>query len=183
MIKKLLNNPYYYFILLKNIAYRWLSYPINKIFFGKVHHTTYISPKSNIRNHKNIFLGKKIFVNPFVVLWPQELFIGDNVQINPGTAIYGKVKIGKNVMIAPNCMIVGGNHNFQQTDVPMISQGHTSLGIEIEEDVWIGANSVITDGVKISTGAVVAAGSVVTRDVLPFSIVGGVPAKEIKKRK
>jgi len=85
-------------------------------------------------------------------------------------------------MVAPNCMIAGGNHNYSRIDKPMMFQGSNSKGIIIEDDVWIGANSSILDGVKIGKGAIIAAGSVVTKDVCAYDIVAGVPAKKINSR-
>jgi acetyltransferase-like isoleucine patch superfamily enzyme len=111
--------------------------------------------------------------------------IGKNTQINPFTVMYNRtgIYIGDNVMIAPHCMLASGNHNYKQLDKPMISAGAYSSGpIVIEDDVWIGANCTITDGVKIGKGAVVGANSVVTKDVRPYDIVAGVPARVINNR-
>lgn len=77
-------------------------------------------------------------------------------------------------MIGPNVSIPGANHNFDSIDVPMNMQGNTIKGTIIEDDVWIGANSVILDGIAIGKGSVIGAGSVVAKDVEPYSIVGGV---------
>jgi acetyltransferase-like isoleucine patch superfamily enzyme len=79
-------------------------------------------------------------------------------------------------------MIAAGNHNFSRIDVPIMDQGNTAKGIRIEDDVWIGANSVILDGVTIRHGAIVAAGTVVTNDVETFSVVAGVPAQKKRVR-
>ena len=86
-------------------------------------------------------------------------------------------------MIAPNCMIASGNHGIKDNNIPMIEQQCYSKGkIVIEDDVWIGANCVILDGVKISTGAVVGGGSIVTKDIPHKAVVVGNPAKIIKYR-
>ena len=179
---KLLYNPFVYLDKFMNYLQSILLWFFRKILYKKVIFTSYISLKSSIRNHKNISLGKNVQINSFVVLWPTSLQIGNEVQINPGTAIYGKVIIGNNVMIAPNCMIVGGNHGFEMLDQPMIFQKSTEKGIVIEDDVWIGANSVVLDGVVIKKGAVIAAGAVVSKNVEQFELVAGVPAKKIKNR-
>ena len=87
-------------------------------------------------------------------------------------------------MIAPHVTLAAGNHNFSNLNVPMLKQGCNSKGgINIEDDVWIGANSVVVDGVTIGTGAVIAAGAVVTKNVPPYAIMAGVPAKKIDSRK
>ena len=87
-------------------------------------------------------------------------------------------------MIAPHCMIASGNHDHKQLDKPIRLAENISKGpIVIEDGVWIGANSTVTDGVRIGHNAVVAAGSVVTKDVEPYDIVAGVPAKVIGNRR
>jgi acetyltransferase-like isoleucine patch superfamily enzyme len=90
------------------------------------------------------------------------------------------VVIGDRVYTSPFTQIIAVNHVFTEPDRPFIDQGITAEGIVIEDDVWLGAGAIITDGVRVGKGAVVAAGAVVTRDVPPHSVVGGVPAKLIK---
>src|SRR5690606_10426864 len=105
-----------------------------------------------------------------------------NTTINRNCCILAKVKIGKDCSIAPNVIIVGANHLFKDSSATIKSQGVELKGIIIEDDVWIGANATILDGVIIRKGVVIAAGAVVHKDVDSFSIVGGVPAKIIGKR-
>ena len=153
------------------------------MFYGGITTSTFISPLSSIKNRRNIFIGKRCDIHRNVVVWASKLKTGDNVHFNPGTVIYGNVIINSDVMIAPNVMIAGGNHGYERTDIPMYFQKYTTKGpIYIDNDVWIGANSVILDGVKIGKGAIVAAGSVVTKNVTPYSIVAGNPAVVIKDR-
>ncbi len=86
-------------------------------------------------------------------------------------------------MIAQRTMIIGGNHEFADTSVPMRLQGEGKQGeIVVENDVWIGAGSIILSGVTIGHGAVIAAGAVVTKSVAPQTIVGGNPAKVLGTR-
>lgn len=112
------------------------------------------------------------------------LEIGNNVGIaqNCFIQVRGKVKIGSNIMFAPNVSIFSENHNTASVEKLMIEQGTIRKGVIIEDDVWIGTRAVILDGVTIGRGSIVAAGSIVNRDVPPFSVVGGVPAKVIKSR-
>ena len=86
-------------------------------------------------------------------------------------------------MIGPRVNLMGENHNFDETNISMKSQGVNRSSIVIEDDVWIGANCTILAGVTIKSGAIIAAGAVVTKDVEDCSVVGGVPAKLIKMRK
>lgn len=108
--------------------------------------------------------------------------IGQDSLIGEYTVIRGQggVKIGDRVYTSPYTQIIAVNHIFSDPDRPFIEQGITAEGIVIEDDVWLGAGSVITDNVRIGKGAVVAAGAVVTRDVEPHTVVGGVPARLIR---
>lgn len=110
--------------------------------------------------------------------------IGSSCSINPYSILYGhgNLKIGNNVLIAAHTVIIPANHVFSDINTPINLQGITKKGITIEDDVWIGAGCKILDGVTVGKGAVIAAGAVVNKDVQPYTIVGGVPAKELKKR-
>lgn len=108
--------------------------------------------------------------------------LGDNCRINENVYVQSAV-IGDNVLIAPNVAVLASSHNFERTDIPIVEQGDTELKtVIIEDDVWLGRNVIVLPGITIGTGAIVAAGSVVTKNVQPFSIVAGVPAKLIRKR-
>jgi acetyltransferase-like isoleucine patch superfamily enzyme len=95
---------------------------------------------------------------------------------------HGNLTIGDNVLIAGHCLIIPANHVFTDINIPISNQGETKKGIIIEDNVWIGSGCRILDGITIGTGAIIAAGAVVNKDVLPNTIVGGVPAKLIKNR-
>ena len=95
----------------------------------------------------------------------------------------GKILIGKNVLIGPNVVIRSNNHNYQDTSIPIIKQGMTKGVIIIEDDVWISSNCVILPNCTIGEGSIIAAGAVVTKDIEPYSIFGGIPAKKIGVRK
>jgi len=109
--------------------------------------------------------------------------IGDYSGIGKNAVIPSDTIIGNNVMIGPDLYIAANNHNFSRIDIPMRQQGKSSNEqTVIGNDVWIGARVVITPGKIISEGAIIAAGSVVTKNVGRFEIWGGVPAKCIKSR-
>lgn len=92
----------------------------------------------------------------------------------------GGITIGDRVYFAPLVQVLAVNHVYDDPTRPMIEQGITADGIVIEDDVWVGAGAIITDGVRIGQGAVIAAGAVVTADVPPHTVAGGVPAKVLK---
>ncbi len=91
----------------------------------------------------------------------------------------GGIHIGDRVYFAPLVQVLAVDHVFADPDVPFVEQGITAEGVVIEDDVWVGAGAVITDGVRVGRGAVVAAGAVVTADVAPHTVVGGVPARPL----
>ena len=110
--------------------------------------------------------------------------IGNNSGIGKNCTVYGPCIIGNNVMMGPNCDIITRNHNFSSIDIPMIEQGFSETKkVIIGDDVWIGCRTIILPGVCIGKGSIIGAGSVVTKDVEPYSVVAGCPAKIIKKRK
>lgn len=110
--------------------------------------------------------------------------IGDNSGIGKNSDIGGFTSIGKNVMMGESCLIYTRNHCFKRCDIPMNEQGFDEYRpVIISDDVWIGARVTILPGVKIGTGAVIAAGTVVTKDIPDYSVVAGIPAKVIKSRK
>ncbi len=159
-----------------------LFYLLNKPFFGRIEFPICIWGNAVIRNRKSIFMGKNVTIANNVLMAPLTLTVGDNVWIGFNCALVGKIEIGNDVMIGPNVTIAGAHHGVARGAVPMRLQNLTSEGISIGHDVWIGANSVIVDGVKIGDGVIVAAGSVVTKDVGAYAIVGGNPARHIKDR-
>ena len=108
--------------------------------------------------------------------------LGNECSVNYNSMLLGKIRIGNHVRIAGHCSIVGVNHNFSDPDIPIKDQGLTYQGIVIEDDVWLGAHVVVTDGVTIGKGSVVGAGAVVNRDIPPYSVAVGVPAKVIRNR-
>ncbi len=114
------------------------------------------------------------------------IIIGDDVGISTNVMVIadcgGTIKIGNHVLIASNVVIRAANHNYKKRSELIKNQGHTSGTIIIGDDVWIGSNAVILPNVNIGNGVVVAAGAVVTKDVDPYSVVAGVPAKKIGER-
>lgn len=111
------------------------------------------------------------------------IVLGNNSGLGINCSIPSDTVIGDNVMMGPNCFIIGVNHGFERTDIPMIKQGATqSKQTVIEDDVWIGRNVTMTPGRHISKGTVIAACCVLTKDFPEYSIVGGNPSKLIRSR-
>jgi acetyltransferase-like isoleucine patch superfamily enzyme len=112
------------------------------------------------------------------------LLVGNNSNIGPYCYIgcSGGIRIGNNVMMAPRVSIFAENHNFEDVMLTLKEQGIKRAPVIIEDDCWIASHSVILAGVTIGRGSVVAAGSVVTKSMPPYSIIAGVPARVIKSR-
>lgn len=114
------------------------------------------------------------------------LTIGDGCSINHNVqlgASGGRIMLGAHVLIGPNVVLRAADHVFDDPDRPIAEQGHRFGEIIIEDDVWIGANAVVTSGVRIGRGVVIGAGSVVTRSIDPFTVAAGVPARVIRSRR
>lgn len=112
------------------------------------------------------------------------LTIGDDVSIGKGVLILaaGGVKIGDRTMIGPGSKLLSAGHVVPEGRAPMRFTGTFLKKITIEKDAWIGANVIILPGIKVGEGAIVGAGAVVTKDVPPFAIMGGAPARIIRLR-
>ena len=134
-------------------------------------------------------VGKNTNVHPTAIIrYGQNVKIGDNCLINhnnllqPGKHTCGIITIGNYVHTGVNVMFMAFNHGLYTTDVPTKEQDYMDAPIVVEDDVWVGGGSIILSGVTIGKGAVIAAGAVVNKDVPPYAIVGGVPAKVLKYR-
>jgi len=151
----------------------------DNISFGK--YIDFDSPTS-IEIGNNASFGDYCFLsaNGGYIKIADEVSFNRNVHIN--ASVGGKIIIENYCLIGPNVVFRTANHRFDSLKIPIRKQGHTFSDIRICEDVWIGANVIILSGVTIGKGSVVAAGAVVTKDIPPFSISAGVPAKVIKKR-
>lgn len=121
----------------------------------------------------NVFFGSGVGVK-----------LGDYSSLNQGAWISNDTVIGDDVMMGPDVMMISASHNHESIDVPMREQGAPERKpIVIGDDVWIGARSIILRGVNVGDHSIIAAGSIVTRDVPSYAVVGGNPARVIKFRK
>lgn len=144
------------------------------------HPTAYVAAEAAIFT-THLVLGEQSWIAGHALVRGDVEF-GAHTTVNPYAMISGKVRCGDGVRIASHVSIVGFNHGFDDPTVPIHKQKHETLGITIEDDVWIGANAVVLDGVTVGKGAVIAAGAVVSKDVPPMAIVGGVPARVVRYR-
>lgn len=147
---------------------------------AEVHPTAYVAAEAAIFTTR-LVLGEQSWIAGHALV-RGDVELGAHCTINPYAMISGKVRCGDGVRIASHVSLVGFNHGFDDPDQPIYRQAHETLGITIEDDVWIGANAVVVDGVTVGRGAVIAAGAVVSKDVPPMAIVGGVPAKVLRYR-
>lgn len=138
----------------------------------------------SIGSNVTIDSGAYLLVSGTIRRMGEGIKLGDRVAVGRNNYIHGGggIEIGRDVLLGPGVSIISENHNFADVARPIIEQGESREPIRIGNDVWIGAGATVLGGVTIGHGAVVAAGSVVTRDVAPLSIVGGVPAKKIGSR-
>lgn len=135
--------------------------------FKSIGKNVHIMSSSKFRASENIEIGNDVYIGP------DNNFLG-----------YGGIKIGNGTILAHNIEIMTRNHNYDSPNLQTIPYDTTYIlkPVEINENVWIGSNVLIVPGVTIGEGAVVAMGAVVTKDVPPFAVVGGNPAKVLKYR-
>ncbi|WP_373493152.1 DapH/DapD/GlmU-related protein [Aquiflexum sp.] len=176
------------FLVGKRVTIRQASYiHVGKNFIAQDH------CEINGLSQKGLVFGDKVTIGSYAIIRPTNLYggeagvglkVGNNSNIGPYSYIgcSGYIEIGNNVMMSPRVSIYSENHNFSNPEIPMNEQGVTRSFVKIGDDCWIAANSVILAGVTIGKGSVIAAGSIVTKDVPPYSIVGGNPAKILKSR-
>jgi len=153
--------PYIYFgsAALRAVIYR--------LFFKKIGKSTCIQFGCYFSGMKHISIGDNVYINHHVELLARDVGI----------------TIGNYVMIGQHTILITDNHNYEDPNKAIALQGSTNEQIIIENDVWIGSYVIILPGVTIGKGSVIAAGAVVTKDVRPYSVMGGIPAKLIKIRK
>jgi acetyltransferase-like isoleucine patch superfamily enzyme len=134
-----------------------------------------------------IFLGDNCVIKENCLLFAKSgtIRIGTNTAVGKNTDILceeEEIAIGSCVRIAADVFISTANHIFAKPEIPIMYQGLSQKGVAIGDDVWIGRKAIVLPGVQIGKGAVIGAGAVVTRDVPPYSVAVGVPAKVIKSR-
>ena len=127
--------------------------------------------------------GKKVNIEKNAV-FSAKVSLGSRSGIGINARINGRCVIGNDVMMGTDCVIITRSHRHDRTDIPMMDQGfEEERPVFIGNDVWLGDRVIILPGVHIGDGCIIGAGSVVTRDIPPYSVAAGIPAKVIKDRK
>jgi len=144
----------------------------------------YVSPLAAIigEEGESLRLGDRSYVAAGAYL-TGEVTLGAHCTVNPYVTLRGKFRGGDGVRIGASSCIVGFNHCFERTDIPVHGQPLTAKGIVFGDDVWVGSHVTVIDGVTVGSHAILAAGAVVTKDVPDYAIVGGNPAKIIRMRR
>jgi acetyltransferase-like isoleucine patch superfamily enzyme len=159
---------------------------------ASIHPTCRISPEARICPRQGrIAIGAHSQVALGVAL-QGNVILGEHCSVQAYSSLVGygqpddpsgRITIGDGVRIAPYVFIIAANHVFADPNTPIHKQGLANAPVTIEDDVWIGARVAVTAGVSIGRGSVIGAGAVVTRDIPPYSVAVGVPARVVKSRK
>lgn len=141
----------------------------------------YISPEAHLCDVQ-MNLDDNCVICADALIRHARITAGKNCSINPMVYLQGNIIMGNDVRIAPKASIIAENHTHSDVLHPITQQGNYRRGITLEDDVWIGAGVCVVDGVRIGAHSIAGAGAVVTKDVPPYSIVGGNPARVLKNR-
>lgn len=138
-----------------------------------------------IHEPERVSVGDNVTFHYGVFVFPEgyDITIGSDTHFAPYGILYGPLSVGNKCAIAAHVVLASSAHTHDRVEVPFVDLPLDKRKITIEDNVWIGANAVITPGITIGTGSIIGAGAVVTKDVPPYSVMGGVPARLIRKRK
>ena len=138
-------------------------------------------------DNEGISIGDGVFIGRNTILSCKngDIIVDDHANIGFNSEIFSaaRVRLGKNALVAAYVYLVGGDHLYDRVDTPVLQQGRTARGIEVDDNVWLGAHVVVSDGSRVGRDAIIGAGAVVIGDVPPFHIAAGVPAKIIRDRR
>ena len=173
--------------LLNWLWLRWGRYLAQRHAGVSLDPTCYIHPDARIHPRRlKLSIGARSSVAPGACIQGQ-VAIGDDSSVNAYSILVGvkdgPIIIGNGVRIAPHVMMFANNHTFANTDIPIHKQRVEAGPITIEDDVWIAGMVMVTAGVHIGHGSVIGAGAVVTKDIPPWSVAVGVPARVVRSRK
>lgn len=178
---------------LKDSTIAWIEFFVSgwpESYIGKKLRRIYWEKKYNFATHPSIGKATTLAGEKGKIVIGKNFICGEYVEIN--ACLSHGVYIGNHVSIARGTYIRSSNHRFDRTDISIMQQGHAAIeifyqdrnySVIIEDDVWIGANTIILSGAKIGEGSVVAAGSVISKEFPPYSVIAGNPARIIMDRK
>ena len=137
-------------------------------------------------DNRGITIGDGVFIGRNTILSCKngDIEIDDRANIGFNCEIFsgGHVRLGKNTLVAAYTYLVGGDHLHDRSDIPVLDQGRVAQGIEVDDNVWLGAHVVVADGARVGRDAIIGAGAVVRGEIPPFQVAAGVPAKVIRSR-
>lgn len=138
-------------------------------------------------DNRGIDIGSGVFIGRGTILSCKngDIVIDDHANIGFNCEIFsgGRVRLGKHALVAAYTYLVGGDHQHDRTDVPVLHQERIARGIEVDDHTWLGAHVVVSDGATIGRDAIIGAGAVVRGTIPPYSIAAGVPARVIRDRR
>lgn len=138
-------------------------------------------------DNTGISIGSGVFIGRNTILSCKngDIVIEDRANIGFNCEIFSasRVRIGKDILMAAYTYLVGGDHLYDRTDIPVLQQGRTARGIDVGDGAWLGTHVVVTDGSTIGRDAIIGAGAVVVGEIPEFSIATGIPAKVVRDRR
>lgn len=138
-------------------------------------------------DNRGIVVGRGVFVGRNTILSCKngDIFVDDEANLGFNCEIFSasRVRVGKKVLMAAYTYLVGGDHLYDRVDIPVLDQGRTARGIEVDDHVWLGTHVVVTDGSRVGRDAIIGAGAVVVGEVPEFAIATGIPAKVVRDRR
>jgi acetyltransferase-like isoleucine patch superfamily enzyme len=138
-------------------------------------------------DNQGIIIGNGVFVGRNTILSCKngDIVIEDHANLGFNCEIFSasRVRVGKSILMAAYTYLVGGDHLYDRVDIPVLEQGRTARGIDVDDHVWLGAHVVVTDGSRIGRDAIIGAGAVVVGDIPEFAVATGIPAKVIRDRR
>ena len=138
-------------------------------------------------DNRGIAIGDGVFIGRNTILSCKngDIVIEDNANLGFNCEIFSasRVRIGKSILMAAYTYLVGGDHLYDRVDIPVLEQGRTARGIDVDDNVWLGTHVVVTDGSRIGRDAIIGAGAVVVGEIPEFSIATGIPAKVVRDRR
>lgn len=138
-------------------------------------------------DNRGIMIGQGVFVGRNTILSCKngDIVIDDFANLGFNCEIFSasRVRVGKRILMAAYTYLVGGDHLYDRVDIPVLEQGRTAQGIEVDDNVWLGSHVVVTDGSRVGRDAIIGAGAVVVGEIPEFAIATGIPAKVIRDRR